>query len=372
MDNELIAALSNEALLAATRELARRSNDLEADLLVHLGEIDERRLYLGRAFSSMFAFCTSELGFSEGAAYNRIFVARAARRLPALIEAVRTGRVHVTALRLLAPHLTQDNHLELLGRAAGRSKEQVAELAAALAPRPAPATEIRKLPLRRMALTAGAAPPPPPQQPETLAAEATLPPTAALRAELPRSRAPAPQEASVVPIAEDTFKLQLAISREFREEIREAQALLRHRVPDGDLATILRAALGLLVADVKKQRFAVGGNARSQVRSVETESRHVPDALKRAVFERDGGRCTFVSEEGRRCDETGALELDHLAGFARTHRHDLDGLRLLCRAHNQHAADQLYGRSFMDAKRARSGTSSANDEETAAELLQSQ
>src|SRR5512140_2405889 len=144
MNNPIIASMSNEDLVAATRELARRSCAVEADLLVHLGEIDERKLYLDRAFSSMYAFCTRDLGFSEGAAYNRITVARAARKLPAVIEAVRSGQVHLAGLRLLAPHLTEANHTDLLQRASGRTKEQIAELVAALAPRPPVATTVRK------------------------------------------------------------------------------------------------------------------------------------------------------------------------------------------------------------------------------------
>ena len=347
MNHLSIASMSNDALLSATRELAVRSNALEADLLVLLGEIDERKLYLDRAFSSMFAFCTGELGFSEAAAYNRIQVARAARRFPALIEAVRSGRVHLAGLRLLTPHLTEENHAALVSRAAGRTKEQIAELVAALAPRPAPAAQIRKLPAALVPAPGLSAPP--------LAAL-----TAPARPEEARSAAVAqgtcrPQLAAFVPVAEDTYRLQLAISRQFREEIRDAQALLRHRVPDGDLATIFRAALAQYVAGVKKERFAVGRAPRSSPEAViEAESRHVPDALKRAVYERDSGRCTFVSDEGRRCDEKGALEFDHVDGFARTRQHDLDGLRLLCRAHNQHAAEKVYGRAFMERKRANS------------------
>ena len=61
--NSAPGAMSNNDLLAATRELVRRACDVEAELLVHLGEIDERRLYLDLAFPSMFAFCVSELGF---------------------------------------------------------------------------------------------------------------------------------------------------------------------------------------------------------------------------------------------------------------------------------------------------------------------
>src|SRR5438874_9578440 len=142
----MIEKLSDEALLDATRALLKRACDVEADLLLHLGEIDERKLYLPRAHSSMFAFCVEELGFSEDAAYNRIFVARAARRLPALIEALRSGKVHLVGLRLLAPLLTVENHLDVLARAAGKSKRQIEELVARLAPKPPVAPTIRKLP----------------------------------------------------------------------------------------------------------------------------------------------------------------------------------------------------------------------------------
>ncbi len=96
----VVESLSASDLLSATRELVQKSCDVEAELLVHLGEIDERKLYLDCAFPSMFTFCVGELGFSEGAAYNRIMVARAARRMPVIAEALRTGQVHLAGLRL--------------------------------------------------------------------------------------------------------------------------------------------------------------------------------------------------------------------------------------------------------------------------------
>src|SRR6267143_1761136 len=141
-----LESLSSADLLSATRELVHKSRGLEAELLLHLGEIDERKLYLARAHPSMFAFCVEELGFSEDAAYNRIFVARAARRLPALIEALRSGKVHLGGLRLLAPLLTVENHLDVLARAAGKSKRQIEDIVARLAPKPPVAAAIRKLP----------------------------------------------------------------------------------------------------------------------------------------------------------------------------------------------------------------------------------
>jgi len=82
----------------------------------------------------MFAFCISELGFSEDATYSRILVARAGRRLPALVEALRTGQVHLAGLRLLVPHLTLENHGKVLEQAAGKSKRDIEELVARLSP----------------------------------------------------------------------------------------------------------------------------------------------------------------------------------------------------------------------------------------------
>src|SRR5438105_2721441 len=101
-----IEALHSDILMARARDLARRCVEGEADLVLHLAEIDRRKLYLDRAFSSMYTFCVGELGFSDDAAYNRIAVARAARRFPAILEALRSGKVHLAGLRVLAPHLT--------------------------------------------------------------------------------------------------------------------------------------------------------------------------------------------------------------------------------------------------------------------------
>ena len=105
----VVESLSSSDLLSATRELVRRSHGVEAALLVHLGEIDERKLYLDWSFSSMFAFCVGELGFSEDVACNRIDIARAARRMPVILEALRSGQVHLAGLRLLAPQPTTEN-----------------------------------------------------------------------------------------------------------------------------------------------------------------------------------------------------------------------------------------------------------------------
>ena len=111
------------------------------------------------------------------------------------------------------------------------------------------------------------------------------------------------------------------------------------------------------IEQVKKERFAEVRNSRKTATDADrlATSRHVPNPIKRAVYERDGGRCAFTDERGKRCTEMAAIEFDHVDGFARTGRHDIDGVRLLCRAHNQYAAERMYGREFMDRARTSRG-----------------
>jgi len=171
----------------------------------------------------------------------------------------------------------------------------------------------------------------------------------------PAPARPPPQhhQPAIAPLAEETYKVQFTASRALRDKLRQAQELLRHRVPDGDLACIVEKALDLLIEQVKKERFAVGRKPRhsSALAAQETRSRHIPDPIRREVYERDGGHCTFVDERGRRCAETGNMEFEHVDGFALTHLHDARSIRLLCCAHNQHAAEKTYGRAFMEQAR---------------------
>ena len=97
----------------------------------------------------MFAYCTEVLHLSEAEAYLRIAAARAAREHPMLLAMLGDGRLHLTGIAKLAPHLTRENCDTVLKRAAHRSKRQIEELIAELAPRPDVRPVIRKLPERK-------------------------------------------------------------------------------------------------------------------------------------------------------------------------------------------------------------------------------
>src|SRR2546422_6454630 len=176
----------------------------------------------------MFDYCVRALGFSEDSACKRIRAARAARQFPALLAAVAEGRLHLSAVVMLAPHLLPENAGELIAAAAGKRKFEVEQLLAERFPRP-------DLPTRVQAIV-----PSPTPAGESLAwgpGAASAP---------GRMEAPA-ERATVTPLAPERFALQFTISRSTYDKLCYAQELLSHRLAPGDVATVFERALDTLI-----------------------------------------------------------------------------------------------------------------------------
>lgn len=141
-----VRSATNEELITRLRRLVRADQTLTAQLLVHLGEVEARRLYREQAYSSMFAYCVEELRMFEHQAYLRIQAARLARQFPHVLQLLAQGALSLTAIKQLAPHLTPDNHVNLLERARGKHTREIALLVAAIAPKPDAPSRMRKLP----------------------------------------------------------------------------------------------------------------------------------------------------------------------------------------------------------------------------------
>src|SRR5262245_11726508 len=124
---------------------SRRS---ESSLVAHVAEAEIRRLYAEEAAPSMFVYCTNVLHFSEAEAYLRLPVARAARQHPLLLAMLADGRLHLSGIARLAPHITPENRDSLLARAVHKTKRQILEMLAELFPRPDAPGVMRKLPDR--------------------------------------------------------------------------------------------------------------------------------------------------------------------------------------------------------------------------------
>ncbi len=268
-----LESLSNQELLARLQTLVERNRAVEAELLTHLGEVDSRRLYLEEGCSSMFLYCVRVLHFSEAAAYRRIRAARAARRHPEILEALRRGDLHVTAVSLLASQLTGANCREWIQLAKHKTADEIRHLLADRQPKPLVADCVRRVmsaPISAptewaLLITApaqpenSATPAPVPTKPEistsvsTLMSAKTEIPTALLAPVCTENLSvisppsPAPLSRSE-PLGGERYRVCFTADEAMHAQLKELRALLRHQIPDGDLGKILGRAVALLLS----------------------------------------------------------------------------------------------------------------------------
>jgi len=327
----------DDDLLRQLSQLVGQSRGVEADVVAHIGEAELRRLYAQEACSSMFEYCRRVMGLRENETYLRISVARAARENPILLDMLRDGRLHLSGIARLAPHLTRENSDVVLERASGMSHREIRELVCELAPKPDVAPTIRKLPTR---------PSPTSVAPVQLGAP---------RVESSRLNSDTPSHTSTIePQAPDRHLVRFTASTELREKLERLKALMRSSVPDGDMARIIDIAITEKLDRVEAKRFAKTKAPRKDLAETDTtpSSRHIPAAVRRMVHDRDGGRCAYRDKHGRRCAKRHDMEFHHKQPFARGGDHSPSNLTLMCRTHNTLLAEQDYGADVMARFRA--------------------
>jgi hypothetical protein len=317
----------------------------------------------------MFAYCTGALHLSEAEAYRRITAARASRLHPMLLDMLRDGRLHLSGIAQLVPLLTAENCAALLERATHRTKREIEELVAELSPRRDAPALIRKLPQatvegRPHEVRIGTERRHPASTLAESAASVEAPselvpgrvdPAASpvLAAQNVGAQPAAPQRPVMEALSPDRHKVQFTASSELRDKIERLTALLRAEIPDGDLAAVIECAVTEKIQRLEARRFAKTKAPRKVSALAQTSggARYIPAPVRRSVHERDGGRCAFVDEQGRRCSERHRLEFHHRHPFAMGGGHDTENISLLCSAHNRHMAERDYGKFAIGRRR---------------------
>ena len=366
------------------RGLSSRVTELRtmtAGLLCYIAEADARQLYRDQACDSMYACCVRVLLMSEDAACRRIDAARVARRFPRIFPALEDGRLNVSAILLLKPHLTTSNADELISAAEGKSYRAIKEFLACRFPQANLPTVLRRIGVSEAEVA-------PVTKPQTLDESSTAMAVAPIAESASQSRAsdsaavtpsentsqslsaaprihvtstqhPGPtttpiaplteQRPRIAPLSAERYSLQVTISKHAHDLLRGAQDLLAHTMPSGDVGTLLERALTELVEKLEHSKFAQTAHPRRRRSSGET--RHIPAEIKRQVHARDGGRCTFTNDDGRRCASRRRLEYDHIQPLAKNGRTTADNVRQLCAKHNPLEAERRLGAGFRAEKR---------------------
>jgi len=322
--------LNNKDLIEGLKKLKGRENQIIAELIRYLCEVDRRKLYLELGYPSLFAYCCKALKYSESAAYRRIAAARVYRDNPEVYHKLIGGELTLCAVAELAKVISPKNKVELFSKIEGKSKQEV----------------------------------------QSVVAEYRAPETGSKRQESVRvrqvKRRPVPLLVSQAPRTEEPHAKSYTVTIELSEEemavVQEAQTILSTaKVRETLLQSARKVVQHHKSLRVKREHRAANkgivkeslpptfakATAGKPVEADNGRSRYISADVRHAVEMRDGGRCSYVATDGTRCCETKNLEFDHRAPYALGGKSDANNLRLLCRGHNKLFAEQVFGREMI-------------------------
>lgn len=370
-----IRSLSNHELLTRTETLVARERELTLDVLLHLNEIERRRLFLKQGYASMFVYCTTTLGYSESAANRRIRTARCIARFPTTLDLLKRNEVNLSTVTRVSRILTAENAEVLLDRIRGKSQRAVDAIVAEYEPRSTlPPDRVRTVVIpvvKRLAPTLMAS-----QCKESYRRSGgEIPPTespiAPTMGDAARStRLPPPVVVSSTTPLERHAIVQFTTHQNLLNKLERVRSLASHRLPIGapfenlieflaeyfirredprarherrlERSTTVEAPTSAASSVEDARELSMPGASPRQ-RGAPTPRRAVSAHVRDEVFVRDEGKCAYVAPDGMRCESLHLLQIDHITPVARGGRGTIDNLRLLCAHHNRLEAERLMG-----------------------------
>jgi 5-methylcytosine-specific restriction endonuclease McrA len=352
-----LRSLSDHQILARVQKLVLQEREVTLQVLLHLIEIERRRLHLKQGFQSLFEYCVVGLGYSAPAAGRRIQTARCMTRFACLHGMLERNEVSLSTIAQVSRVLTEDNHEELLSRIRGKSQREVEAILAEFQPGAMPRDRVRTVVVRVPAPSV-----PPASDCRATSAEPADRPADGAR-ELPRAGGACEKSAysrneseckdARPTTLEQRVLLQFSVHPEFMAKLNRIKSLAWHRLPaNASLEQVFELAMDSMLEkqdpakriERREKREKPGASKPSQ------NPRHVPASVRDQVFQRDGGRCAYVGSSGRRCNATNALQVDHITPIARGGRSTADNLRLLCAYHNRLEAERVLGAGIAHAR----------------------
>ncbi|WP_413944445.1 HNH endonuclease [Bdellovibrio sp. HCB-162] len=315
-----IRYLSDENLEQNLKYLVQKEREILSDILLHIAEVDRRKLYLSKAYSSLFDYLTKYLGYSAGSAQRRIDAARLSRDIPEVAESLESGSLNLSQISLLQKAL--------------RQTKKEAHMAVPV--------EIKKEILNELIGKSY-------QDSEVLVAKA-------LNIEI--KQAPKIQHQ-----ADESVRFEVSLSKDQWQKMEEMRSLLSHSLTNGSWDEILEfvadkviqqktrraseASEELKISNLNK-KFKANTSERkniSEMNNLKLDSKqqsevfsqreYIPAPLRRMIFQRDQC-CQHVDKTtGKKCTSKWQLQVDHIQPVWAGGKSEQRNLQLLCAAHNR-------------------------------------
>ena len=353
-----VKTLTNDELVEQMGALFQREKKIGDAILLGLKKIKHRRVFAAMGYASLFEFLNKHFKLSESSCYQRIQALKLIESSAEIQSALFKSEVSMSNLANVQTFIGQIEKATQQPLPAEKKKE-IVEVVKGKTVKEAQAALLNS----PLAL----------QNPK-----ATLPPT---------------KEKSLI---QNHTQLQLTLDSETMAKLKEIRDLLGHTIPSGDYSQVVKylATQMLETLQNKKGRVAKGSAVTTSIANsvpisdlattlgpsttsgtdvsgrahknemtsaddriaetvskqiiakevpVRSQSRAVPQAIKRKVFERSGGRCEYVGANGYRCNSQFQLEVDHIVPWSQGGTHDPALLQIVCRSHNQFRVKETHG-----------------------------
>ena len=283
-----IQKVSDQELVTQLKVEVQKERDQTSIVLRYLREVENRRLFLDRGYSSLFAFCTEFLAYSESEAYTRIQAMRLTKAVPSIEKSIETGALSLSvaaqAQSVFKRMEKQKQNLPV------HKKQEVVESLINTSTREAE----RKL--------------------------ASIFPSA-----LPIERKRA--------ISEQETRIEFTADQALLSKLEQIKNLLGHKQAH-TYAELFNEMATMVLAKLEKKNTSktVAPLGAPKVQ----EKRYIPQNIRAEVWKRDQGQCQFSDPHtGKKCQSRHAVEFDHIKEFSKGGEHTSANLRLLCSAHNK-------------------------------------
>jgi hypothetical protein len=293
-----IKKLSDEELLSKIQNLVENERKLNIEILHHLAEVESRKLYLARGYSSLFEYSVKELSYSESAAYRRISAMRLLKDIPEVEQKIINGAINLSTAAQVQTFLKAEKKqnisydkskkLDLLSSVEFKSSRVVERQLASLNP------ELRLL-------------------------------------------------EKVRPISENESELRLVIDDELKNKLQELKFFLSHIHPNMNYRGLIAYLADLGLKKFSSRKFIDNSSSASQRPATPTPevnnvvSRFIPVVTRNKIWQRDKGCCSYIDPvTKRKCNSRYQIQIDHIIPFALGGKSLEGNLRLLCAAHNRY------------------------------------
>ena len=316
--------LSNDDLELETKNSVLEETKIQTKILHLLAEIERRRLY-SKNHPSLYDYCVKTLKLSGASAQLRIDTMRAMKIMPEIETKLLTGDLNLSTVASAQTFFRQEKKL---GHAYSVTEKKAL---------------LQKLENKSVK--------------ECIKEFVAISPKAVIQ-EKRRELTP------------DITEIKIVVDQELIQKLDQLKALWSHQNPTMTDLELLQKMADVCLKHTdpaqKKVRISKGksetlkrgepkavtdshpmeaaaADLTDLLRVTELDPRYIPAKLKREVWNRDQGCCTYPG-----CGSKYFLEYDHIQPVSLNGKSTLENLRLLCWVHNQLVAIQQLGFQKMD------------------------